>query len=432
MKQHRSDFFFMDSNSTGLLIVLIVCILFSAFFSASETAFSTANRIRLKSLEQEGKKKAGKVLKILDDYDSLLSTLLIGNNIVNISASSISTVLFIRALGDIGATWSTVVLTVVILIFGEITPKSIAKEVPESFSMAVSGPIWVFMKIFMPLNKVFGLWKKLVKKVLHLNSEDKITEDEFMTMVEEAENDGGISEDDSELIKNVMDFNDMEVQEVLTPRVDVIAIPITASVREIEDVFRESDFTRLPVYQENLDDIVGYIHQKDFAEDVVRGKSTIQDILQPVLYVAPSMKIAKVLELLKAEHDHIAVVTDEFGGTDGIITMEDILEELVGEIYDEHDEEEQEPIAVKDDIYEIGCSMPLDDFFELFHMEEPESESNTVAGWVIEQFGEIPTPGQQFTYKNLEITAKTVDARKIDMITVKVLPEDEEHPDTEE
>ncbi|HPZ00736.1 MAG TPA: CNNM domain-containing protein, partial [Clostridiales bacterium] len=205
----------MDSSSTGLLIALVILVAFSAFFSASETAFTTANRIRLKSMEQEGKKKAGKVLTILEDYDSLLSTILIGNNIVNISASSISTVIFVRALGDIGATWSTVVLTVVILIFGEITPKSIAKEVPESFAMAVANPIWITTKIFFPLTKLFSLWKSLVKKVLHLNAEDKITEDEFMTMVDEAESDGGISEDDSELIKNVIDFNDMEVQEVL-------------------------------------------------------------------------------------------------------------------------------------------------------------------------------------------------------------------------
>lgn len=418
-------------GSTGLIIVLIVLIFFSAFFSSSETAFSAANRVRLKNMEQAGKAKAGKVLKIIDDYDSMLSAILIGNNIVNIAASSIATVLFVRAMGDIGATWSTLVLTIVILIFGEVTPKSIAKEIPETFAMVVSGPIHVLMKVFYPLTVVFSGWKNLIKKVFKFNSEDKITEDEFMTMVDEAENDGGISEDDSELIKNVMDFNDAEVSEILTPRVDVVAAPITISKKELDQLFRDSDFSRIPIYEENLDDILGYIHQKDFAEDVLNGNFKLTDILQPVQFVPPTMKISKVLDILQSSHNHMAVISDEFGGTDGIVTMEDILEELVGEIYDEHDEEETAFLSMGEDVYAVDCSIDLEDFFEHFHMEEPNSDSNTVAGWAIEQFGEIPEPGQSFTYENLEITAQTVDAKRLDEITVKVLP-NEELSDSEE
>ncbi len=418
-------------SSTVLLVVLFVCIVGSAFFSSSETAFSCANRMRLKSMEQEGDKKAGKVLKIIDDYDSMLSAILIGNNIVNIAASSICTVLFVRAMGDIGATWSTLVLTIVILIFGEVTPKSIAKEIPEKLAKVFCGPIDVLMKIFLPLTKLFAWWKKAIKKIFNLNAEDKITEEEFMTMVDEAESDGGISEDDSELIKNVMDFNDAEVGEIITPRVDIIAVPLDATEEEVADAFRESDFTRIPVYDEDLDDIVGFIHAKDFADDVLSGDTKWPDIVQKIQYFPPTMKISKALDILKESHIHMAVVSDEFGGTEGLITMEDILEELVGEIYDEHDEVESNFVEIAPNEYAVDCGMDVEDFFEFFQMEEPDSDSNTVAGWALEQFEEIPEPGQKFTYENLEVTAMMVNSKKLEEIAVKVL-EHEERNDPEE
>lgn len=418
-------------GSTGLLIVLILCVCLSAFFSASETSFSSCNRIRLQTLEQEGNVKAGKTLKVLEDYDSMLSTILIGNNIVNIGASTISTLLFVRAMGEMGATWSTIVITVVILVFGEVTPKSVAKESPESFAMAVSGIMGILIKIFTPVTFLFGAWKKLIKKIFKLNSEDRITEGEFLTMVDEAEDDGGIEKEDSELIHSVLEFNDSEVDEVLTPRVDVVAVPINASNEEIDAIIRETDYTRIPVYEEDIDDIIGFIHQKDFSEDVLNGNMKLEDIIKPIQYVAPMTKISKLLALFQQKHSHIAVVVDEFGGTDGIVTMEDILEELVGEIYDEHDEVERSIVKTGKDMYLIQCTTDLEDMFEYFGKEEPECESNTVAGWVVEQFGEIPKPGQQFTYDNLIIIAKSVDPKRVNEIRVKVV-KDEECTDTEE
>ena len=418
-------------GSTVQIIVLVLCIFLSAFFSASETAFSSCNRIRLQTLEQEGSAKAKKTLKVLDEYDAMLSTILIGNNIVNIGASSLATLLFVAALGDIGASVSTIVLTVVILIFSEVTPKSVAKEIPETFAMLVATPMSILMKLFTPLNFLFGAWKKLVKKVLHLNSEDKITEGEFLTMVDEAEDDGGIDKEDSELIHSVLEFNDCEVDEILTPRVDIVAVALNEKTLEIDRIIRETDYTRIPVYDEDIDDIVGFIHQKDFAEDVMYGELTVADILQPVQYVAPNTKISKLLTLLQQKHAHIAIVVDEFGGTEGIVTMEDILEELVGEIYDEHDEVERNIVKTGKDMYLVQCAVDLEDMFDYFHMEEPECESNTVAGWVLEQYGDFPKVGQQFTYENLVVTAKTVEPKRVVDIRVKVV-KNEERTDSEE
>ena len=418
-------------GTTGMLIILIICVFLSAFFSAAETAFNSASKIRLKSMAQDGSRKAEKVLKLLDKYDSLLSTILIGNNIVNIGASSIATVLFVRALGDIGATWSTLVITVVVLIFGEITPKSAAKEVPEKFAMQIVDILGFLMIIFYPLNKLFSWWKLLLNKIFHMQKTEDITEGEFLTMVDEAESGGGIDRADSELIHSVLEFNDIEVGEIFTPRVEVVALPVTADKDEIAETFRENEFSRLPLYEENIDDIVGFIHQKDFYDSVFFGDKKLKNIVKPVLFIPPSMKISKVLTQLQQKHTHLAVVTDEFGGTEGIVTMEDILEELVGEIYDEHDEVEKEIVKTGRCDYIVLCTCELDKMFEYFDVAAPESESNTVGGWILEQFDKIPVRGESFKYKNLLIRVLESDERKVDQIRVKVLP-NEEHNNNEE
>ena len=353
-------------GSTGLIIILAVCVILSAFFSASETAYSSSSEIRLKSMSRSGNQGAAQALKILANYDSMLSTILIGNNIVNIAASSIATILFVRAMGEIGATVSTVVVTLVILIFSEVTPKSIAKEVPESFAISVSGVMRVLIILFYPLNKLFSWWKLLVKKVLHLEQNSNITEGEFLTMVDTAESEGGIDKEDQQLIHNVMTFNDQEVGEIFTPRVDIVAISLTEDKKEIYQVFRENEYSRLPVYEEDLDDIIGFLHQKDFIDAVYFGSKALTDVLQPVMHVAPTMKISALLTQLQQKHSHMAVVTDEFGGTEGIVTMEDILEELVGEIYDEHDEVEKDIVRTGKNEYLAQCSCELEDFFRLF------------------------------------------------------------------
>lgn len=419
-------------GSTGLIIVIILCVFLSAFFSATETAYSCCNKIRLKSMAQNGNKGAARALKILDNYDSFLSTVLIGNNIVNIAASSIATIVFVRSMGEVGATWSTLIMTLLILVFAEVTPKSIAKEVAESFSISVSGVVRVLVIIFYPLNKLFEWWKLLINKIFHLEQKNSITEGEFLTMVDTAESEGGIDSKDSKLIHNVMEFNDLDVGEIFTPRVDVIAIPLNASKDEIYKVFSEHEFSRLPVYDENIDDIVGFLHQKDFMDSVYFGKSSMKDVLQPILHVAPTMKISTLLTTLQQRHSHMAVVTDEFGGTDGIVTMEDILEELVGEIYDEHDEEEKDIVRTGKNEYLAQCSCELEDFFDYFHLEPPEdSDSNTLGGWVLEKFEEIPKKGDHFNYANMTITVNETDSRKVQSIRIKVHTH-EKHNDYEE
>lgn len=413
-------------GSTGLIVVLVIFVIISAFFSSSETAFSSANEIRLKS--KEGNPKAERVLKILDNYDALLSTILIGNNIVNIGASAIATVLFVRYFGEIGATYSTIVVTVVVLIFAEVTPKSLAKEFPESYAMAVAPVMKALMIIFTPLNVLFSGWKKLIKKILRVeNNEDEVTEDEFLTMVDEAEEGGGIDREDTELIHSVLEFNDIEVGEIFTPRVDVVAIPTDATKDEIAELFLEHGFSRLPVYKDGIDDIIGFIHQKDFYDSIYFGQKKLMDIINPVIYAAPTMKISKLLTLLQQKHSHIAIVTDEFGGTHGIITMEDILEELVGEIYDEHDEEEKDIVKSGKDTYIVRGTCDLSDFFEYFEMEddEPESDYNSVAGFVTEITGHIPEITDSCRFKCFEFTVKKRDSRKIELLQVKVLADEE-------
>ena len=296
-----------------MIIVLIIFVILSGFFSASETAFSSANEIRLKAKEQEGNKAATRALKIIDDYDAMLSTILIGNNIVNIGASAIATVLFVRAMGDIGATWSTIVMTVVILIFSEVTPKSIAKEMPEQFGMAVAPVLRALMVLFYPFNKLFGWWKSFIAKLFGVKATEEITEGEFLTMVEEAESGGGIEKEDSELIHSVLEFNDIEVADIFTPRVDVVAVSLRAQKEELAKVFREHEYSRIPVYDEDIDDIVGFLHQRDFYDQIYFGDRRLEDVITPAIFVAPSMKIAKALTLLQQKHTHMAVVSD--GGT---------------------------------------------------------------------------------------------------------------------
>ena len=412
-----------------MIIVLIIFVILSGFFSASETAFSSANEIRLKAKEQEGNKAATRALKIIDDYDAMLSTILIGNNIVNIGASAIATVLFVRAMGDIGATWSTIVMTVVILIFSEVTPKSIAKEMPEQFGMAVAPVLRALMVLFYPFNKLFGWWKAFIAKLFGVKATEEITEGEFLTMVEEAESGGGIEKEDTELIHSVLEFNDIEVADIFTPRVDVVAVSLRAQKEELLEVFREHEYSRIPVYDEDIDDIVGFLHLSDFYDEIYFGDRRLEDVITPAIFVAPSMKIAKALTLLQQKHTHMAVVSDEFGGTDGIVggtdgivTMEDILEELVGEIYDEHDDVEKDIVKTGRDSYIVRCNTELEDMFEYFGKEMPESESNTVAGWVMELFGEIPKRDDEMMYENLLISVLKTDNRRVEQIRVRVLP----------
>ena len=413
----------MDSDSWSQIIILSILILFSAFFSATETAFSSLNKIRVKMMADEGNKRAALVLKTVENFDRLLTTVLIGNNIVNIASTSIATLLFIHLLGEAsGPSISTAVMTVVVLIFAEITPKSIAKEKPEAFAMFSAPFVRMLFYIFIPFIAFFALWKKMLKAVFKLEGNDAITGDELLNMVEEAEDSGGIDEEESDLIRSAISFSELTAGDILTPRVDIIAIDKTDTEDKIAQTFEDSRYSRLPVYEDNIDNIIGFIHIRDFsrvkfAEDV---NYNVDDIIKNAVFVAKSMPINDLLKYMQSHKTHMAVVTDEYGGTIGIVTLEDILEELVGEIWDEADEIVEDFIEHDDGTLGVLCSTQLDKMFDRLDMEvDSESESATVGGWVIEQLCKIPEEGDVFTYEELEVTVTKVEARRIIEICVR-------------
>ena len=375
----------MDSHSTGLIVTIIIMIILSAYFSATETAFSSLNRIRIKNLAESGNRRAKLAYRLAGNYDELISSVLVGNNIVNITASSVATVLFIQMLGgSAGPTASTVAMTIIILIFGEVTPKSIAKESPEAFAMFSAPIINVLIYVFKPINFLLVGIKKLVSRFIKVSDDRTISESELLTIVEEAEQEGGINANESTLIHNVIEFDDLEAIDIFTPRVDVEAIPADSDVEDIAQLFIQTGFSRLPVYEESIDNIIGLINEKDFHNYVVRGGAALESIVKPVEFIPPSMKISVLLKLLQKNKSHLAVIVDEFGGTEGIVTLEDIIEELVGEIWDEHDRVVESFRKLSENVYLVDCSTDLDEMFAFFCIKA-ETEASTINGWVIEQ-----------------------------------------------
>ena len=389
----------MDDGSMTLWVTLVILVAFSAFFSASETAFSSLNQIRLKSRADDGDRTAARVLAMSEQYDKLLSTILIGNNIVNIAAASIGTIIFTKMLGaERGATVSTMVLTIVVLIFGEVTPKSLAKEMPETIATAVAPVLSLLMLVLTPLTWLFTQWKRLLSHFVHSSESDTITEGELMTMVSEAENDGELTDRESELIRSAIEFDDVEVEEILTPRVDVVAVADDISLEELAQTFAESGYSRLPVYHGTIDNIIGVVHEKDFYIARLKKATKIEDLVAPTLYTTGSTQISQLLRTLREQHHHMAVVVDEYGGTEGIITLEDILEELVGEIWDEHDEVTEDFRKQSDGSWLVSGSASVDDLFETLDLPEDEDiDSNTVNGLVQEKTCHLPKVGDHFS-----------------------------------
>ena len=420
----------LDSASMGMIVALVFLVTMSAYFSATETAFTSLNRVRLKSRAEGGDRRAAQVLALSEDYDKLLSTILIGNNIVNNVATTIGAVLFIKFLGDVqGPTISAVVLTVVILIFGEVSPKSLAKESPESFAMFSAPLLRVLIMLLTPVSFLFAQWKRLLSKIFHHAQESGITEEELVTMVDQAENEGGLDQHESQLIRAAIEFHDLEVEEILTPRVDIVAVEDTATMDEVARAFAESGYSRLPVYHEDLDDIVGVIHEKDFHAARYHGQTDVSAITGTVLYTTGNTKISALLRVLQQEKAHMVIVVDEYGGTEGLVTLEDIVEELVGEIWDEHDEVIEEFRKQEDGSYLISCNADLTDLFDLFSIKG-ECDANTVSGWVMEQVGRVPEEGDQFQADGLDVTVTRVDHRRVLEIRVVVLPPEEpDQPD---
>ena len=413
----------MDAHSIGMIVALVILVTFSAYFSATETAFTSLNRIRLKNKAEGGDRRAGLALHLAEDYDRLLSTILIGNNIVNISASTVGTVLFTKLFVTYGPLISTVVLTVVILVFGEVSPKSLAKENAEAFAMFSAPFLRLLMVLLTPLNFLFAQWKKLMSRVFRGKAETGITEEELITMVSEAESEGGLDQHESELIRSAIEFNDLEVEEILTPRVDIVAVEDTATMDEVAALFAENGYSRLPVYHDTIDDIVGVIHEKDFHAARYHGQDSLKAIVSNVLYTTANTKISDLLRILQRAKAHMVIVVDEYGGTEGLCTLEDIVEELVGEIWDEHDEVIEEFKKQADGSYLISCNANLTDLYDLFSIKG-ESDSTTVSGWVMEGLGRVPEEGDRFRYENLDVTVTKVDHRRVLEINVVVLPEE--------
>ncbi len=407
------------------IIIMVLCIALSAFFSSTETAYSSASRIKLMSYVENGNRRAGAVLELIENYDKLLTTVLVGNNIVNILLASLATVFFVNNVsGKYGTTAATVTTTLVVLIFGEITPKTLAKRTPEKYAMSVYPLIKGLIVIFTPISSLFSLWSRFLSKIGNSDDETAITDDELLTFVKEAENEGGLDKHESELIQNAIVFDDRQAADILTPRVDVVATPIDADEESVTELFSSTGYSRLPVYEGSLDNIVGVIHQKDFHEGLDEGKS-IKDIIQPAVFVAPTMKISNLLRELQNEQAHIAIVVDEYGGTAGIVTMEDILEELVGEIWDEHDEVEEDIKELSENVYLVKGTLLLEEMFDFFDIKSAESEADTVSGWIMEQLGYIPTEGESFEYENLKIEISGVVARRITEVKIEKTPVDE-------
>ena len=405
----------MDTNG-AIIVSLLVLVALSAFFSASETAYTSLNRARLKSMANGGSRRAERALRLAEDYDRLLSGILVGNNIVNILSASLATVLFVRLVGGAGVSVSTAVMTVVVLMFGEIAPKSIAKDRPEQLALAFYPALSAILWLLTPITFLTTRWQKLVYRVFKPSDDRGITEEELITIVEEAESDGEIDAHESELIRSAIEFGDLTAEDILTPRVNVVAVDVEDSPEEVARAFEDSGRSRLPVYEDSIDTIVGILHEKDFYR--LRDRATIREMMTAPLCVVPTTRVDALLKLLQKTKNHMAVVVDEYGGVSGIVTMEDILEELVGEIWDEHDEVVEDIVPLSDDRWRISGSASLDDVRELFPIDE-DFDSVTVNGWVLEVLGHFPQAGDTFEYRDLRVTVEKVANRRVEQICVE-------------
>lgn len=411
------------------VLIIVICIVLSMYFSATETAFNSISRIRLRNKAKDGNKKAALVLKLSEHYDEMLSAILIGNNIVNIACSSIATLLFVRLLhdNDLGATVSTVVMTVILLIFGEISPKTIAKESPEKIAMVSAPFLNLLIHVLKPFTFVFKQWQNLLSKIFKSSEESGITEQELLTIVDEAEQGGGIDKDESELIRSAIEFNELEVRDIFTPRIDIEALPANSSKEDVARMFSESGYSRLPVYEKSIDNITGILYYKDFYHTAFQSKTEISEIVKPVIFVPKSKKISDLRKELQEQQQHIAVVMDEFGCTAGLVTLEDILEELVGEIWDEHDEIVREILKVSEDVFMVSGKTNVEKVFEFLEID-CHFEAMTIGGWVMEVLEKIPSQDDVFESEGLRVRVVKMSGKRIEQVEITRL----QIPETED
>ena len=408
------------------IIIMAACLLMSAYFSATETAFSTLSKTKLKTMIEKGNKRASLALRLSENYDRLLSTILIGNNLVNILLSSIATVFVItlcisrkdQTFADsYGTLISTAAVTVVVLIFGEITPKSIAKNRPEGFAMFSAPLMQFFIWILIPFSALFSLWTKLVAKIFRVKADTKMSQEELLMLVEEVEEDGSIDTEEGDLLRNAINFTELKAEDILTHRVDLEGFDMETPMEEIGQLFEESRFSRLLVYEDSIDKIVGVVHSKDVFTSKGLTDKPLEQLISPPLFIHKGERIDDLLRDLQTNKSHLAVVLDEYGGTLGIVTMEDILEELVGDIWDEHDEVVEDYKEISENTFRIDCGGSLADFIEFFDLEI-ESDSITVNGWIMEVLDKIPACGDKFSFENLDVTVTETDFHRVSTIHV--------------
>ncbi len=414
-------------DTTQAVIIIIILVFLSAFFSAAETAFTSANRIRLKYMHEEGSKGAGCALKVIEKYDKCLTTILVGNNIVNIGTSSLATLLCVNLFGDRGPVIATAATTIIVLIFGEITPKTIAKGNAEAMSIFFGRILSGLMFILTPISAVFLLIQKGATRLFNKKSEVTVTEQELMHIIDEIEDEGVLEAQESALVRNALEFDETTAEQIMQPRVNVVGVDLYDSNEEIMELFKSEAYTRLPVYEKSLDHIVGVISYRDFTQKMMEDPHfSLSEIISDIMYIPSLMHISELLKRMQKEKEHIAVVVDQYGGTAGIVTMEDVLEELVGEIWDENDEVFMPVRFLSDNTFIVSGEVSKVDFNSYFESRDMDYEINgdfnTVGGWVFELFGRIPSPGDKIETDEFDITVQDLNERRIGNLKFVIKP----------
>jgi CBS domain containing-hemolysin-like protein len=414
---------FISNSNLIEYILLVIFILFSAFFSASEAAFLTVNKIRLKNYEKEGNLKARLAVSITENFDEALSAILIGNNVVNIAASSVATVLMTRLFNSSGVIISTIVMTILILTFGEVLPKTIAKENSEKFVLKVAKPLKLFILITYPIVYLFIKLKNLVVKLSNSdNSKPSVTEQELKYIIESIEEEGVLEKQESEMVQSALEFDEKSAADILTPRVDMIAINIDDDIEKNKEIILSERYSRIPVYKDNVDNIIGILHTRDYLETLIENREIdLLKIIQPCYFIYGGKELSSLLNDFKRKKLHVAIVVDDYGGTLGMVTMEDLLEQIVGDIWDEDEEIEQKFITISSDMYEVRGDANLKELSEFLEYEDRNFDSNytSLGGWVLEKFNRIPDVGESFIYNNFRIIVNEIEEQRITKLIIK-------------
>ncbi|MBQ9868531.1 MAG: HlyC/CorC family transporter [Ruminococcus sp.] len=408
------------------IAAIIILLIISAICSATETAFSSCNRIRLKKLADDGNKSAKNALYICEHFDKALTAILIGNNVVNILSSALATVLFTKHLGKGSVGAATLVMTVLVLIFGEILPKSLAKENSESFSILMAAPLRAFMFIITPLIWLFSGLAGLVTRFAGRNKkkeEPSITEEELKYIIDEIEDEGVLEEQESDLVRSALEFDEITIDKILVPRVSIEAVEVGDSLDKVRDIFISTKYSRLPVYEKDIDHIIGVIHQSDVFEIILgKKKKSLRDIMKKPVYISETIRISEALKIMQKAKVHLAVVIDQYGGTEGICTLEDIIEELVGEIYDESDGDDTSFVRRADGTVVISPELSVSDFLDRMELDEDtiQTDMNSMGGWVMDMLDRIPENDECILCPPFEITVKMEDEQRIERMVIKL------------